>query len=100
MPRRKPKKRGRRHQYKMREGAGVVVMSQGFGQLMGKVLGFLILGVDRRFHAVTVLAMGIERAARAVGENLAARKPRCGMNGVFQFNPGPMSALCPVDAGS
>ncbi len=58
----------RRHQHQAIEIVGIVVNVKALGQLTGKALGFLVMGIGGRLHAMSVMSLGIDRAPGPVGQ--------------------------------
>ncbi len=56
------------HQHQAIEIMGIMVNTQAFGQLMGKALCFLIMGIGGRFHGVSMVSLNIEASPRSVGQ--------------------------------
>ncbi len=56
------------HKHQAIEIMGIVVNMEALGQLMGKALGFLVMGIGGRFHAVSMLPLGIEGPPGPVGQ--------------------------------
>ena len=56
------------HQHQAIEIMGIVVNMEALGQLMGKALGLVVMGIGGRFHAVSMVPLGIDGSPGPVGQ--------------------------------
>jgi hypothetical protein len=56
------------HQHQAIEIMGIVVNMEVLGQLMGKALGLLVMGIGGRFHAVSMVPLGINGSPGPIGQ--------------------------------